>query len=84
MDSIEIRLELFAFLDKFYPADATERPCRLQVDSGSTARSLVHNLNLPEDIPLLVYINERQLPNEEDRDLADGDTVGVVPALPGG
>gem|GEM_PF-2723920 len=43
----------------------------------------IRDLNLPEDIPILVYVNERQLPKRKDRDLADGDTVGGVPALPG-
>lgn len=39
MYGMEIQLELFAFLDKFYLPDADERPCRLQVPSGFTTRS---------------------------------------------
>ena len=81
---MEVRLELFAFLDKYYPPQAVGQPCRVPVEPGVTARALVRELRLPSHTPVLVYVNERQLLDKEDRVLQGGDIVGVVPALPGG
>ncbi len=84
MENISIILELFAFLEKFYPTGADERPCRMSLPAGTTARSVVANLKLPDDIPVLIYVNEKQLAKDKPGLLNDGDTVGVMPVIPGG
>ncbi len=84
MDKVNVTLELFAFLDKYYPPESNERPCRLSLPSNASARSTVNRLELPADVPIMVYVNNKQVPENEDRPLKEGDVLGVMPAVPGG
>ena len=84
METVSVTVELFAFLDKFYPSKASKKPYCMQVPKGTTAGSIITGLKIPDDIPVLAYVNNIQLRKGDDKELKDGDTIGVMPVVPGG
>lgn len=81
---ITVQLELFAFLQKYSPKGYYDRPFVMELPANSSARALIKTLNIPDDIPVLVYVNSRQIEDGQDHRLSEGDVVGVMPVIPGG
>lgn len=54
---IHIEIELFAFLEEYYPKEG-KGPISMPQDS--TAGMLINKLNIPDDIQLLILVNGQQ------------------------
>jgi len=75
---MRITLKCFATLSRFSPADAEA----YAVDSGDTVAAVVARLGIPEEELKLVFVNGVHSPLSTP--LADGDRVGLFPAVGGG
>ena len=73
-----IELKLFAVLTAHTPSNADYYP----IEPGMTVEQLVGNLEIPEELAKLVFVNGRKA------DLTDtlnaGDRVGIFPPIGGG
>jgi len=75
---MNITIKCFATLSRFTPPDAEA----FAITPGETAADLVARLGIPPADLKLVFINGAHV--ELDARLADGDRVGLFPAVGGG
>jgi molybdopterin converting factor small subunit len=75
---MNITIKCFASLSRFSPPDAEA----FAIAPGETAADLVARLGIPPAELKLVFINGAHV--ELDAKLADGDRVGLFPAVGGG
>ncbi len=75
---IKIELKLFATIARYLPGSSEAYP----VKEGTTIKSLVSHLNIPDSEVKLTFVNGRQRPL--DHILEDGDRLGLFPAVGGG
>ncbi|MEW5775152.1 MAG: MoaD/ThiS family protein [Thermodesulfobacteriota bacterium] len=73
-----ITLKCYATLARRQPADAA----RLPIEAEETVRSLMQRLGIPEDQVAIIMLNGKSV--EPDATLADGDRLGLFPAVGGG
>lgn len=73
-----VRVDLFADLRNF----AEEPSFEVALESGATVKELLLRLGIPEDLPMLVVVNEMM--SSLDAILKDGDNVGLFPPMGGG
>jgi sulfur carrier protein ThiS len=73
-----IILKCYATLAKRQPADAGN----LAVAPGETVRSLMQRLGIPEDQVAIIMLNGKSA--DPAAPLADGDRLGLFPAVGGG
>jgi molybdopterin converting factor small subunit len=78
---MEISLELFATLEKYYP-DGKKGPQKIDLPLGSTVANLVKKLGMPDNIRLLMLVNGQQ--SDKTTALNDKDEIFIfVPAAGG-
>lgn len=75
---MNITVKCFATLSRFTPPDADAYP----IAEGETAQSVVSRLGIPPEDLKLVFVNGNHA--ELSKPLADGDRVGLFPAVGGG
>ncbi|MDP3426923.1 MAG: MoaD/ThiS family protein [Humidesulfovibrio sp.] len=75
---MHVTIKCFATLSRFTPPDAEA----FAVEPGETVDDLVKRLGIPPGELKLVFINGAHV--EPDAPLADGDRVGLFPAVGGG
>lgn len=75
---MNITVKCFASLSRFTPPDADAYP----IAAGDTAGSVVARLGIPLDDLKLVFVNGAHA--ELSAPLADGDRLGLFPAVGGG
>jgi len=75
---MHVSIRCFATLSRFTPAEAEAFP----VAQGETVAALVKRLGVPPDDLKLVFVNGGHV--GLDASLADGDRVGLFPAVGGG
>jgi molybdopterin converting factor small subunit len=75
---MNITLKCFATLSRFSPADAEAYPAAM----GETVADVVARLGIPPEELKLVFVNGAHAPLSTP--LADGDRVGLFPAVGGG
>lgn len=73
-----VTLKCYATLARRQPPDAAN----LLVAPGETVRSLMQRLGIPGDQVAIVMLNGKSV--EPDAVLADGDRLGLFPAVGGG
>ncbi len=73
-----IQIKLFANLQKFMPASAEN----YAIDAGTTIRSLLQQLEIPEDNAKLIFIDG--LKAELTTVLKGGERIGIFPPVGGG
>ena len=73
-----IQIKLFANLQKFMPASADN----YAIDAGTTIRSLLQQLEIPEDKAKLIFIDG--LKAELTTVLKGGERIGIFPPVGGG
>ncbi|WP_272701263.1 MoaD/ThiS family protein [Desulfovibrio sp. Fe33] len=73
-----IEIKTFATLAKYLPENSADYP----VEPGETVRSLVNRLGIPEKDVTLIFVNA--LRSDLDREIQDGDRVGLFPPVGGG
>lgn len=75
---MRITVKCFATLNRFQPADADAHP----LPDGATAAELIRRLGVPPEEVAILFVNGAHA--EPERVLADGDRVGLFPAVGGG
>lgn len=75
---MHITIKCFATLSRFTPSDAEAYPAQ----PGENVASVVARLGIPPDELKLVFVNGAH--SALDTPLADGDRVGLFPAVGGG
>ena len=76
--AMPIELRCYATLAPLAPANAIAFP----LEPGETVGGLIDRLAIPRDEVKIVFVNG--LATELDRELADGDRVGIFPPVGGG
>lgn len=75
---MNIAIKCFATLSRFTPPDADAYP----IAPGDTVQGVVSRLGIPLEELKLVFVNGNHA--ELSKPLADGDRVGLFPAVGGG
>lgn len=79
---MKVKLSLYASLRSYLPSEADGSHCFLQVEKGSSIADLLCQLNVPLDLPKLVFLNG--IHAEQSAVLNEGDEVGAFPPVAGG
>lgn len=75
---INIDLKLFVSLSKYYPRNRED----FKVANGTTVGKLISDLNIPDDLVKLIFVNGIKI--NRDYLLKSGDRVGLFPPVGGG
>lgn len=75
---MKITIKCFATLKTFEPADAESH----EVPDGITIAGLLDHLGIPHDEVKIMFINSKH--TDLEAVIADGDRVGLFPAVGGG
>ena len=75
---MNISLKCFATLEKFQPKDATSFP----VQPGETVAQVIARLGIDREDVAIIFVNSVHAP--DDTILANGDRLGLFPAVGGG
>jgi sulfur carrier protein ThiS len=75
---MNIQVKCFATLSDYTPDD----PDAFEVPEGATAADVMASLGVPEHEVKIIFINGRKV--EPGAELADGDRLGLFPAVGGG
>ena len=54
----------------------------MEVEEGTTVKSLLESLKVPPELPKIIFLNGVHA--DETADLKDGDRLGIFPPLAGG
>jgi sulfur carrier protein ThiS len=86
LQSMKIRIKLFALLSRYLPPDSTGNEADLEVPDGATAAAIIADLELPSEHCHLVLVNGVYLaPGARgDRPLQEGDALAIWPPVAGG
>ncbi len=79
---MQVRVDLSSALRRYLPDYDPERGGTLTLSPGSDAAGLIEALGIPAKEITVIMINRQPVPPEHP--LADGDLVGLFPALGGG
>ncbi|MBC2722478.1 MoaD/ThiS family protein [Desulfosporosinus sp.] len=77
---IKVKIQLYAWLEKFTPAG--EKIFEIELQLNSTVLDLIAKLNLPAEKVTLIIINGTQ--QKKKAILRDGDEVKLFPLIAGG
>ena len=77
-----VHVKLFATLRHYKPGLGLGEAFPVDLPDGATVRDLVRHLDLPEDQVKIIFVNA--LFRQMDHVLADGDELGIFPAVGGG
>ncbi len=78
----KVRLSLYASLGHYLPDQKDGNTCTVDIKEGITIGDLLDRLNIPVEIPKLVFLNG--VHSNRDAGLNDGDEIGVFPPVAGG
>lgn len=81
---MRVELALFASFGTFYPegSGAGRGSRMIEVPDGLAVGDLIARLRLPENVPKVVFVNNRHA--DESAVLSEGDRVGIFPPVAGG
>lgn len=83
---MKVTIKMFAMLDRYLPAGASDNAAVLDVDEGTTAADLIGRFNMPPEMCHLVLLNGDYLQPEERaaRALKGDDVLAIWPPIAGG
>lgn len=83
---MNVTVRISGLAARYLPADSEGDQARLDLSEGATVESLMAQLGMPEDLAVLVVVNDEVIPKARraGRLLAAGETVSIVPPLKGG
>jgi molybdopterin synthase sulfur carrier subunit len=80
---MKIQLRLFASLAGYLPDQKTSTFSNLmEIEEGTTIKSLLEGLNVPVEIPKIIFLNGVHA--DKTAVLKEGDRLGIFPPLAGG
>ena len=79
---MKVKVQLYALLAKYLPANAENKTATLEVAEGITVKEILNELKIPEAMPKILLVNGRHA--ELHRALAEGDTLSIFPPIAGG
>jgi len=79
---ITIRAKLFATLRRYYPHLGIGKAMEVELPDGATVSQLIEQLQLPAGEIKVIFVNS--IVRNVDHPLADGDEIGIFPAVGGG
>ena len=79
---MKVELRLYASLTHYLPEKRDGHVCILEVEPGTPIRDLFSKLNVPPEIPKIIFLNGVHAKGDEI--LKEGDRVGVFPPVAGG
>ena len=79
---LTVHVKLFATLRRYRPDLGIGEAFAVELPEGTTVQGLIRHLDLPEDQVKIVFVNALFRPM--DHILADGDELGIFPAVGGG
>ncbi len=77
---MKVTVELQAYLEQYSPDG--QNVFELSLPDGATVQTLVHQLNVPEEMASVIVLNDRNA--DFDDALHEGDRVILIPPLAGG
>ncbi len=79
---MKIEVNLFASLRRFLPEQAEGNSFSMRLDQGATVAQVLEKLNIPAEMPKVIFINGIIVKREAI--LKDGDKAGIFPPVAGG
>ncbi|MEA3338553.1 MAG: MoaD/ThiS family protein [Chloroflexota bacterium] len=79
---ITIQVKLFATLRRYYAAIGIGEAMAVEMPEGATVGQLIERLRLPAGEVKVIFVNS--IVRQKDHPLADGDELGIFPAVGGG
>ena len=79
---MKVELKLYASLRKYLPEHVAGNNSRVEVQEGKTVGQLIHELNIPEDAPKILFVNGIHV--NRDYVFKDGDRLALFPPIAGG
>jgi len=80
--SINIRVRLYATLNKYNPRGPNTREFTLEIEPGTNLLKLYEILGIPPEEIKQAFVNGRRV--EADYILKDNDEIGIFPPIAGG
>lgn len=84
---MQLKLKLYAGLEKYLPAPGKDNTAVLDINDDLTVNMLLNRFNLPREQAHLVLLNGVYVrPDERDSEnlINDGDTLAIWPPVAGG
>ncbi len=79
---MRVVVRLYANLRRYLPREATDFSVNLELEEGATVGDLLKELQIPEGLTRLVFLNG--LHSNREATLKEGDEMSVFPPLAGG
>jgi molybdopterin converting factor small subunit len=77
-----VTVKLFAYLRENLPEGAEGKACSREIEGGATVGDVLHGLQIPDTLSLLIFRNAAHASRDEV--LEDGDVLAVFPPTAGG
>ena len=80
---MRVTVKLLTAMRKYHPApESGEDTCDITLTGKATVHTLLHKLNIPDEVPKTVLVNRAFA--EFSKSLKDGDVVSVLQPISGG
>ena len=79
---MKVELRLYASLTRYLPEKRDGHVGILEIEPGTPIRDLLSKLNIPPEIPKIIFLNGVHAKGDEI--LKEGDRLGVFPPVAGG
>ena len=79
---MRITVKLFAYLKEHLPEGCEGNRCSREIAKGATVGDVLHGLQVPDTVSLLILRNAAHATRDEV--LEDGDVLAVFPPIAGG
>jgi len=79
---MRVTVKLFAYLKEHLPGGSEGKGCSREIEKGATVGDVLHGLEIPDTLSLLIFRNATHASRDEV--LEDGDVLAVFPPIAGG
>ena len=79
---MKIEVNLFASFRKYLPGQTKGHTVYMDLDQGATISQVMARLNIPSELPKIIFINGIIV--QPEAILNEGDRAGIFPLLAGG
>jgi len=82
MSKVRVEVHLYASFKNYLPEKGAGNSCILEVEEGATIEKVLSQLNIPPQMPKVIFRNG--IHAAENEILKDGDRLGAFPPVAGG